>query len=77
MANVVLSLFLILKIAIEQGSENLIYLDESGFEANTYRPYAWSTAWFYMVGNPTVAQAQNVVRNPMEKEGVREELVPA
>ena len=28
-------------------------------------------------GNPTVAQAQNVDRNPMEKEGVSEELVLA
>ncbi len=27
---------------IEPGSDNLVFLDESGFEANTYRPYAWS-----------------------------------
>ena len=26
----------------QEGSENLVYLDESGFEAYTYRPYAWS-----------------------------------
>ena len=30
------------QIVQEEGSENLVYLDESGFEAYTYRPYAWS-----------------------------------
>lgn len=30
------------QIVSTEGSANLIYLDESGFEANTYRPYAWS-----------------------------------
>lgn len=26
----------------QHGSDNLVYVDESGFEAHTYRPYAWS-----------------------------------
>ncbi len=29
-------------IVTQEGSDNLVYLDESGFEANIYRPYAWS-----------------------------------
>ncbi len=27
---------------MKEGSSNLVYLDESGFEAYIYRPYAWS-----------------------------------
>lgn len=30
------------KIISEEGSKNLVYLDESGFDPNIYRPYAWS-----------------------------------
>jgi hypothetical protein len=30
------------QIVSTEGSANLIYLDESGFEANGYRPSAWS-----------------------------------
>lgn len=30
------------QIIIKEGSDNIVYLDESGFDANTYRPYAWS-----------------------------------
>lgn len=29
-------------IVIKYGWDNLIYVDESGFDAYTYRPYAWS-----------------------------------
>lgn len=29
-------------IVKERGSKNLVYVDESGFEEHTYRPYAWS-----------------------------------
>jgi transposase len=25
-----------------EGADNLVYLDESGFETNVFRPYAWS-----------------------------------
>ncbi|BAU64083.1 putative transposase [Stanieria sp. NIES-3757] len=31
------------QIVIEQSSQDIVYIDESGFEADTYRPYAWST----------------------------------
>ena len=27
---------------IKHGKDKLVYVDESGFEQNTYRPYAWS-----------------------------------
>ncbi|MGF1591333.1 MAG: IS630 family transposase [Pleurocapsa sp.] len=30
------------QIVIQQGGDNLVYVDESGFDAYTYRPYAWS-----------------------------------
>lgn len=30
------------QIALEYGWENLVYIDESGFDAFTYRPDAWS-----------------------------------
>ena len=30
------------KIVILEGSDNLVYLDESGFEEYVYRPYGWS-----------------------------------
>lgn len=30
------------QIVIQEGSDNLVYLDESGFEEYVYRPYAWS-----------------------------------
>ena len=30
------------QIVAEQGASNLVYLDESGFDAKRYRPYAWS-----------------------------------
>lgn len=30
------------EIVILDGSNNLVYLDESGFEENVYRPYGWS-----------------------------------
>lgn len=36
-------------------------MDESGFEEYIYRPYGWSTAWFYMVGKPD--------RSPSSKRG--------
>jgi len=26
----------------ERGAQSLVYLDESGFEASTYRPYGWA-----------------------------------
>ena len=38
------------QIVIQQGSSNLVYLDESGFEANTYRPYAWSKRGYKTYG---------------------------
>jgi hypothetical protein len=49
------------EIVILDGSSNLVYLDESGFEEYVYRPYGWSTAWFYMVGKPD--------RSPSSKRG--------
>lgn len=30
------------QIVLNQGSSNLVYIDESGFELNTFRPGAWS-----------------------------------
>ena len=30
------------EIVAEQGSNNLVYLDESGFKEDVYRPYGWS-----------------------------------
>ena len=30
------------QIVIQEGWDNLVYVDESGFDAYTYRPYAWS-----------------------------------
>ena len=30
------------QIVIEQSSQEIVYIDESGFEAYRYRPYAWS-----------------------------------
>ena len=30
------------QIVIQQGWDNLVYVDESGFDAYTYRPYGWS-----------------------------------
>lgn len=30
------------KIVIFEGSSNLVYLDESGFKEDVYRPYGWS-----------------------------------
>ncbi len=30
------------QIIIQQSSQDLVYIDESGFDAYTYRPYAWS-----------------------------------
>jgi transposase len=30
------------KIVSTQGSDNLVYIDESGFEHHAYRPFAWS-----------------------------------
>ncbi|MGL5796421.1 MAG: IS630 family transposase [Waterburya sp.] len=38
------------QIVLTEGSANLIYLDESGFEANTYRPYAWSKRGYKSYG---------------------------
>ena len=26
----------------ERGAQSLVYLDESGFEAQSYRPYGWA-----------------------------------
>ena len=28
----------------ERGSKDVVFVDESGYEAHTYRPYGWSTA---------------------------------
>jgi transposase len=30
------------QIILERGGHSIVYLDESGFEARTHRPYAWS-----------------------------------
>ena len=30
------------KLVIKGGKDKIVYVDESGFELNTYRPYAWS-----------------------------------
>lgn len=30
------------QIIIKQSSQDIVYIDESGFDAYTYRPYAWS-----------------------------------
>jgi putative transposase len=30
------------QIIRERGAQSLVYLDESGFEASTYRPYGWA-----------------------------------
>lgn len=30
------------QIIIKQSSKDIVYIDESGFDAYTYRPYAWS-----------------------------------
>lgn len=39
------------QIVATEGSDNLVYLDESGFETNCFRPYAWSKEGDKVYGN--------------------------
>jgi hypothetical protein len=39
------------QIVTDNGSDNLVYLDESGFESNVFRPYAWSRRGQKIYGN--------------------------
>ena len=34
----------------KKGSKDVIFVDESGFEEQTYRPYAWSTKGYKLFG---------------------------
>ncbi len=38
-----------------KGSDNLVYLDESGFEEYIYRPYGWSKRGQKTYGDHAVA----------------------
>lgn len=41
------------KIISERGSADIVYVDESGFEASTYRPYAWGKRGKRVYGDRT------------------------
>lgn len=56
-------------------------MDESGFESIPNGIYAWSTAWFYMVGkpdrSPSSKKGKKIYGDKQGKRGTRENLVAA